>query len=33
MPPAFQNALDVLQAIQGNLQAIRGDLQDISGRP
>jgi predicted secreted protein len=31
MPPAFQNALTVLQAIQGDLQAIRGDLQDISG--
>ncbi|WP_375484764.1 DUF732 domain-containing protein [uncultured Mycobacterium sp.] len=32
MPPAFQNALTVLQAIQGDLQAIRGDLQDISGQ-
>lgn len=32
MPPGFQNALTVLQAIQGDLQAIRGDLQDISGQ-
>jgi hypothetical protein len=32
MPPAFQNALTVLQAIQGDLQAIRGDLQGISGQ-